>query len=214
MRYCGIDPGLNSIAISYIDGNEYLESELFICKFPSKKEITRGKLRISELMQERIKAIMAFVYLSLEKWKPDIIGIEMAGYQPRGAKGGGRGLTRIIAAITAVKCAVIVYGKEYYEPSPQELRKCLFDSASGDKDSVRDRIVEIYGHVDLRDLNKSDYEHVFDSMAIAYCCKQLDKRRKIKLKRKFNDNIRRVNENGKERHKKAAKATRNSLGGS
>jgi Holliday junction resolvasome RuvABC endonuclease subunit len=168
MKVIGIDPGLNQCAISVVKNNRYVCTYYHIhVNLPTKGKARKMKMRMSDLMNKKLEANFQFVFDTLIKEKPDIVGIEGITYQPRR----GSGMFALVGGVTACKMAIVAYGLPYYDFMPLDIRRELGIEKSAGKVDVQNAVVEIYGDLDLSKVKEDEHEHFYDSVAIAHVAK-------------------------------------------
>lgn len=177
MRTLGIDWGLNNCAMSIINNGRYRYTEYFTgtkkLKILAKAE---GK-PIGEYQDERLRSLYLFTESVIQKTKPDIIGLESFTFHP---KTRGKSIIDNGSAFTVCKLAVIMSNIPYRIIYPVQLRKYLFNRKKGGKELIEAAIIEKFGRIDLHEFNKTEVEHVFDSIAIAYVAQQKHKEEQYK----------------------------------
>ena len=168
MRIVGIDPGFNSCAISFFEDRNYEYSELFIEKRIPKKDLQKMGIRISIRANKRLEKLFHFVNDHILDFDPDFIGIEGLAFHPRSGKG-ILGFADTASGITACKIGALVTGKRVFEFLPFDLRLYCLGENKGEKQDIQNAVIDLYGMPDLSNFNKSEHEHIFDSIAVGHC---------------------------------------------
>jgi len=197
MRILGIDQGIANMGYSILEDD---------------KLITYGCINTTskDFLEERFFIIYSRIKKIIEEYKPEVICCEKLFYTS--PKEGNRNksasiiYTNMITGVLAALCGEFEIELRMFVPS--KVKKAVCDNGKAEKDEMITKIKSLY----TVESDKTKYEHVCDSIAIAFTCyvenkenpeirAEFENNKNLKIKRVTEDEIRRLNKIDKERKK-------------
>ncbi len=129
-----VDPGTTHIGISILNNKDILFHTCY-------------DISLDDSMYMQVHKYISF---AIRKYNPDIVVIE--GYR-------GRGQTQEIIGVIKITTELMSY--EWFEVSPQEVKKCVTGKGNASKTQIINKINELY-NLNLKNT------HIADSIAIGH----------------------------------------------
>lgn len=197
MRILGIDQGIANMGYSILEDD---------------KLITYGCINTTskDFLEERFFVIYSRLKKIIEEYKPEIICCEKLFYTS--PKEGNRNksasiiYTNMITGVLAALCGEFSIELRMFVPS--KVKKAVCNNGKAEKDDMITKIKSLYPV----ESDKTKYEHVCDSIAIAFTCyienkeapeirKAFEDNKNLKIERYQLEEDRRLNKIDKERKK-------------
>jgi Holliday junction resolvasome RuvABC endonuclease subunit len=168
----GIDSHYTSIALSLMslesvggwsEGDwvrRHMRTDFF--KMPDLTK-RKGNFKAIAIKNIRISELFTTTYRWLNEHRPDVVGIE--AYST--FKGMSGSADKMIMAVTAVKCAILAYGKMPMEYMASETRRIILGKQSGTKEEVWAATERLYPELNYQKVAEGNKEHLRDSLAVA-----------------------------------------------
>lgn len=172
MRILGIDQGIANMGYSILEDD---------------KLITYGCINTTskDFLEQRFFIIFSKLKTIIEEYKPEVICCEKLFYTS--PKDGNRNKSASIIytnMITGVLAALAgEFDIELRMFVPSRVKKAVCDNGKAEKDDMITKIKSLYPV----EVDKTKYEHVCDSIAIAYTC-YIENKETPEIRKEFEDN--------------------------
>lgn len=183
MRILGIDQGIANMGYSILEDD---------------KLITYGCINTTskDFIEQRFFIIYSKLKTIIEEYKPQVICCEKLFYTS--PKEGNRNksasiiYTNMITGVLAALCGEFNIELRMFVPS--KVKKAVCDNGKAEKEEMISKIKSLYPV----ESEKTKYEHVCDSIAIAFTC-YIENKENPEIRKEFEDNktlrLKKINEN-------------------